>query len=97
MTRTRRARPELTESWDNVDDLDDYNRDDGPEYTEEDEREEMRSSYRAEPRRTPRNSRVDFVNREHIDDNRRRSARLSVEPELIMPSSPNAEIGRAHV
>ncbi|KAK5132159.1 hypothetical protein LTR08_000316 [Meristemomyces frigidus] len=84
MSRARRA--DLTDSWDDVEE-------DGPIYTDEDERSELRDSYKAnEPTpgasRQSRSSRVDFVKSNNGD--RRRSTRLSVEPDLVMPSSPDA-------
>ncbi|KAK4542826.1 hypothetical protein LTR36_006202 [Oleoguttula mirabilis] len=95
MTHTRRAG--LTESWDDVDvDAGDY-ADDGLAYTEDDERAEMRDSYRTDGRtprasRALRSSRVDFADKEDEDGGRRRSGRLPIEPELVMPSSP--DVGR---
>ncbi|KAK0777449.1 hypothetical protein LTR91_013061 [Friedmanniomyces endolithicus] len=91
MTRARGTPLDLTESWDDVHDDDD---DDGTLYTKDDERAEMRDSYRSDardsaPQRDMRSSRTNF--RSKADDgDRRRSARLSVEPELRMPASPDA-------
>ncbi|KAK0870327.1 hypothetical protein LTR87_013343 [Friedmanniomyces endolithicus] len=91
MTRARGTPLDLTESWDDVHDDDD---DDGTIYTKDDERAEMRDSYRSDardsaPQRDMRSSRTNF--RSKADDgDRRRSARLSVEPELRMPASPDA-------
>lgn len=91
MTRTRQRRADLTESWDDVDG--DYE-EEGLAYTEDDERAEMRDSYKADDgtpraRKDLRSSKVDFANGDGAA--RQRSARLSVEPELVMPSSPDAE------
>ncbi|KAK0777943.1 hypothetical protein LTR75_015795 [Friedmanniomyces endolithicus] len=91
MTRARGTPLDLTESWDDVHDDDD---DDRTLYTKDDERAEMRDSYRSDardsaPQRDMRSSRTNF--RSKADDgDRRRSARLSVEPELRMPASPDA-------
>ncbi|KAK3672766.1 hypothetical protein LTR78_007352 [Recurvomyces mirabilis] len=88
MTRARRARPDLTESWDDVD----GSEEDEEIYTEDDERAEMRDSYRSDPassRRNLRSSRVESATSSNARDGRRRSARLSVEPELVMPTSPD--------
>ncbi|KAK3072683.1 hypothetical protein LTR53_006378 [Teratosphaeriaceae sp. CCFEE 6253] len=85
-------RPELTESWEDVDDGDCGG---GSQiYNEDDERAEMRDSYRADgkdstPRRNMRSSRGDLAGRRAVEDDRRRSARLSAEPDLVMPLSPN--------
>ncbi|KAK0802915.1 hypothetical protein LTR91_013103 [Friedmanniomyces endolithicus] len=93
MTRARGTPLDLTESWDDVHDDDDDD-DDETLYTKDDERVEMRDSYRSDarnsaPLRNMRSSRTDF--RHKADDgDRRRSARLSVEPDLRMPSSPDA-------
>lgn len=88
MTRSRRARPDdLTESWDNLsgsepsDDI----------YDEETERDEVGSVYRSS--RTA--SSMDARSLRPIDDDenetpRRRTLRSSIEPELVMPSSPDA-------
>lgn len=87
MTQHRRAG--LTESWDDVDDGD--FQDEGLTYTEDDERAEMKDSYKADsrtPTRDLRSSRVDFAN--SADGGRRRSGRPSADPELVMPSSPDA-------
>ncbi|KAK5121219.1 hypothetical protein LTR85_005385 [Meristemomyces frigidus] len=94
MTQHRRAG--LTESWDDVDDGD-YE-DEGLAYTDDDERAEMKDSYKADVRtprasRDLRSSRVDFAN--NGDGARRRSGRPSVEPELVMPSSPDARSSKA--
>ncbi|KAK0278741.1 hypothetical protein LTR35_009005 [Friedmanniomyces endolithicus] len=91
MARPRGTPLDLTESWDDVHDDDD---DDETLYTKDDERVEMRDSYRSDardsaPSRNMRSSRTNFQSRAD-DGDRRRSARLSVEPELRMPSSPDA-------
>lgn len=88
MTRSRRreagqtATTSLTESWD---DMQDYS--DEPEkqiYSSDEERDEMGSEYHSPPR---------MNGSSHQDQGRprqRRNLRSSVEPELVMPSSPNA-------
>lgn len=86
MARTRRARPDLSESWDDVE-----AEGDNHIYSEEDERQEMRGSYRPDAReerwrRDMRTSRVGIARK----DKPRRSSRLSEEPELRIPSSPDA-------
>jgi hypothetical protein len=72
----RRARPDnLTESWDDVaDSLDDET------YTEEEEDDDERLARDARPTRA----------NGHQDSVQKRVTRSSVEPELVMPSSPNA-------
>ncbi|KAK5688393.1 hypothetical protein LTS10_000371 [Elasticomyces elasticus] len=102
MTRARSqgTRVDLSESWDDVDD--DYE-DSDETYSKEDERAEMRDSYRSDttkgsttstPRRqNMRSSRTTDPANKTDDTGRRRSARLSVEPELQLPRS--AEGGRA--
>ncbi|KAK5702719.1 hypothetical protein LTR97_003665 [Elasticomyces elasticus] len=95
MTRARGqgTRVDLSESWDDVDD--DYE-DSDEIYSKEDERAEMRDSYRSDttPRRqNMRSSRTADPANKAEDINRRRSARLSVEPELRLPRS--ADGGRA--
>lgn len=82
MTRNRRARPELTESWD---DMDDYE-EDRQIYDEDEERDEMGEEYR------PRTYETRASLADSRDLPRRRNLRSSVEPELVMPSpdvSPN--------
>lgn len=80
MARTRRARPELSESWDDVNDRSDDDRfsdgDDSYDETERNTRDNMRTS------------RIDRANGR--DSPRKRATRSSVEPELVMPASPNA-------
>ncbi|PPJ51389.1 hypothetical protein CBER1_08560 [Cercospora berteroae] len=84
MARTRRARPtDLTESWD---DVSDSQHSEGI-YDEETEREEVGSAYEAS-----RNPSQRATNNEN-ESPRRRTLRSSVEPELVMPSAPDA---RAH-
>ncbi|KAK3632498.1 hypothetical protein LTR56_014405 [Elasticomyces elasticus] len=95
MTRARGAatRPDLSESWDDVDD--DYE-DSDEIYSKDDERAEMRDSYRSDTtprRRDMRSSRTADSANKAEDTSRRRSARLSVEPELQLPRS--ADGGRA--
>ncbi|KAK4962669.1 hypothetical protein LTR10_000296 [Elasticomyces elasticus] len=97
MTRARGAatRPDLSESWDDVDD--DYE-DSDETYNKEDERVEMRDSYRSDttPRRqNMRSSRTAESGNKQEDSGRRRSTRLSVEPELRMPGSANGDGARA--
>lgn len=82
MARTRRARAELTESWEDVDNSYFAEGGDGePIYDEEEERDEMGSQY--SQYRDP-------------DSPRRRTERgaSSNEPELVMPSSPDAAVRR---
>lgn len=90
MARTRRARPDLTESWDDVDDSDE-----GPDsqiWGEDTEREEVGSAYRdtrkTRQRRDDEGSRLDAQD-DRYENPRRRALRSSVEPELVMPSSPD--------
>ncbi|PIB03203.1 hypothetical protein CB0940_11617 [Cercospora beticola] len=84
MARTRRARPtDLTESWDDVSD----SRHSEGIYDEQTEREEVGSAYE-----TSRNPSQRATNNEN-ESPRRRTLRSSVEPELVMPSAPDA---RAH-
>ncbi|KAM3424968.1 hypothetical protein BST61_g6939 [Cercospora zeina] len=84
MARTRRARPtDLTESWD---DVSDSQHSEGI-YDEQTERDEVGSAYKA-ARNTPQRA----ANNEN-ESPRRRTLRSSVEPELVMPSAPDA---RAH-
>ncbi|KAK6442342.1 hypothetical protein LTR95_001418 [Oleoguttula sp. CCFEE 5521] len=103
MARTRRAKPELTESWDAVDEQDDF---EGGIYSDEDERQELGSQYRenrhARSRRDDddvtseasknamRNSRTSGRREEEIKP-RKRGARQEDGPELVMPSSPDAK------
>lgn len=83
MARTRRARAELTESWEDVDNsyFDGEGGEDVRIYDEEDERDELGSQY--------------SHYRSHQDSPRRRTTRstASVEPELVMPASPDAGRG----
>jgi hypothetical protein len=98
MTRTRRARPELSESWEDVDD-DEYG-EDSKIYTEDDERAEVgREGYRDDDvPETPRSRRsnmrgsrmAESQQQANGDARLRRSARFSEEPQLVMPSSPDA-------
>ena len=88
MARTRRARPELTESWDDVEDNLE------PEYSNSDDRDSYEDEDdRGHRRRNMRSSKVDFANGR--DSPRKRVTRASVEPELVMPSSPNAVNGKS--
>lgn len=81
MVRTRRARAELTESWEDVDNsyFAGEGEEDEPIYNEDDERDELGSQYGQ--RRTP-------------DAPRRRAVRSSgrAEPELVMPLSPDGAV-----
>ncbi|KAI5367771.1 hypothetical protein Slin15195_G029040 [Septoria linicola] len=87
MARTRRARAEdLTESWDDVSDSQDI-------YDEDAERDEVGSAFRSSRMAVNTNSRSIEVPNNENDTPRRRNLRSSVEPELVMPSSPD---GRAH-
>ena len=82
MARTRRARPELTESWD---DVDDNYEDEEPIFDEDEERLEIGDDYEPEGKAYTR----DYGN----NAARRRSGRTlrsSAEPELVMPASPDA-------
>ncbi|KAK4891300.1 hypothetical protein LTR27_010103 [Elasticomyces elasticus] len=97
MTRARGAatRPDLSESWDDVDD--EYE-DSDEIYSKEDERAEMRDSYRSDTtprRRDMRSSRTADPANKQEDSGRRRSTRLSAEPELRFPGSANGDGGRA--
>ncbi|KAK5732420.1 hypothetical protein LTR17_010596 [Elasticomyces elasticus] len=97
MTRARGAatRPDLSESWDDVDD--DYE-DSDETYSKEDERAEMRDSYRSDTtprRRDMRSSRTVESADKTEDTSRRRSARISAEPELRLPGSANGDGARA--
>lgn len=84
MTRARggpRVTSSLTESWDDMEYSDDDNDSQRPIYDEDEERDEMGSAYRSPPRVNGKKPSV---------DPHRRNLRSSVEPELVMPSSPNA-------
>lgn len=98
MVRTRRSRPELTDSWADIDDDETSSQTTSGHriYSEDDERSEMADEYRA---RTPgriSGSRSSLRRREEEDvadetPRQRRNLRSSVEPvELVMPSSPDA-------
>ncbi|KAK3681537.1 hypothetical protein LTR37_020863 [Vermiconidia calcicola] len=85
MPRSRRAKPELSASWDDV-------RDDSDEETftddHEDEQERNDRDNRHGRKRDMRSSRLDGANG---DTPRKRATRSSLaEPDLVMPSSPNA-------
>lgn len=85
MARTRRQRPELTESWDDVEEsLVEEEEDEAWENEEEDQRL---------ARKVPRVDRRSLAE-SHPHDHRRRAPRLSAEPQLVMPSSPNALNGK---
>lgn len=92
MARTSRTRPELTESWDDVED-DNYE-EEMPIYDDDDEREEMRGSYRPSSREeddgTSRTSRASRGSRTANGTPGARNTRFSANPELVMPSSPDA-------
>ncbi|GAB7366539.1 hypothetical protein MBLNU230_g8527t1 [Neophaeotheca triangularis] len=80
MPRNRRAKPELSASWDDVEESDEYN---AEIYSEEDERSEVGSRYlpdRASRQQTPR--------KKTGEDDLQTS-----EPDLVMPSSPDGERG----
>ncbi|SMR41711.1 unnamed protein product [Zymoseptoria tritici ST99CH_1A5] len=79
MARTRRAREEIADSWEDVGNSVNSTPDDNI-YGEDEERDELGSEYQA------RSGRRD----DHVEAPRRRSLRSSVEPELVMPSSPDA-------
>ncbi|EME46064.1 hypothetical protein DOTSEDRAFT_70152 [Dothistroma septosporum NZE10] len=89
MTRTTRAsrqRPDLTQSWDDVDNS--YYDEAEPIYDEGEERDEVGEEYRSrmkESRTSLHGSR---------EEPRRRSLRSSVEPGLVMPASPDAAATR---
>lgn len=98
MVRTRRARPELTDSWADVDE-DDYDntssttQSNSQIYDEADERREMADEYRSRIFQDERKSSRLNGSTSNLDNNdnaRRRSLRSSVEPpELVMPASPD--------
>lgn len=89
MTRARgKRRVDITDSWDAIDD---HYEAMAPMDDEDDEREEISGSCRADPTRRIRNAALEQVNGR--DGVVRRSTRLSVEPELIMPASPDAGSG----
>ncbi|KAH9818119.1 hypothetical protein Tdes44962_MAKER05412 [Teratosphaeria destructans] len=77
MTRTRRARPDLSESWD---DMDDDQHDERTIYTEDDERSEMQDSYHEDASSVGRSRRDGRAGRRGSEGARRRSPRWSVEP-----------------
>ncbi|KAK4504023.1 hypothetical protein PRZ48_004938 [Zasmidium cellare] len=85
MTRRRREDPRattssLTESWDDMEHSEEsLNGSKDPIYSSDEERDEMGSEYRSPPR-----------NKERETARPRRNLRSSVEPELVMPASPNA-------
>src|ERR1700754_4989483 len=80
MARTRRDRPELTESWDDVEEeFDNETPTEDDDVDEEDDRQGRYSDVRK--------SRYDGTNG---NAERRRATRSSDEPELVMPASPNA-------
>lgn len=88
MARTRRTRPELTESW--VDAEDDYfntNRDEGLDELEEEEEDEEEDHLELRTRR--RDGRINHTT-DYRDNPRTRSTRAAAEPALVMPRSPNA-------
>ncbi|KAF7195884.1 hypothetical protein HII31_02764 [Pseudocercospora fuligena] len=85
MARTRR-REGLTESWDDVDEP--YEEEEETLWDEDEEGDEMGSEYRS----SARQARATNGNIKSIDLSdlpRRRNLRSSVEPELVMPSSPD--------
>ena len=87
MARTRRARPEdLTESWDDVSDSQTSDH----IYDEETERDEVGSIYRSSRTAANMNGSSLRPANDENDTPRRRTLRSSVEPELVMPSSPDA-------
>lgn len=109
MARSRRSRPGLTESWDDVDEQDFESKIFAPG----DEREELGESYASERQRTSRSqvqleeeddvspeaARNALRNSETLDNDikpRKRGARLG-EPELVMPSSPDGAQKRASI
>lgn len=106
MPRTKRGKPQLAESWDAVDEKEDF-----PDeiYSEEEEREEMGSGYIPDPVSkemiltlssdeddvTPEAKRNAMRNSRTSDQNgssqpRKRTNRAGANSELIMPSSPDA-------
>ena len=89
MPRTRRTtRPELTESWDDVpDEFGDETPTEEMEVDSYDEDQEDQEDARAGRKLDVRKSRTEAANG-HTP--RKRVTRASAEPELIMPSSPNA-------
>ena len=92
MTRNSRARPGLTESWDDVDDSYD---DDGRIYSEDDEKAEMKDSYKSD--RTLRSSttpedqttRARRGMRPDENQRQRQGHTQTTIPDLVMPKSPN--------
>jgi hypothetical protein len=112
MPRTRRSRPALTESWDDVGDQDF----DSEIYAPDDEREELGESYTSERQRasksqvafdeddddafvSPEAARNAVRNSGTLDSDikpRKRNAR-SENPELVMPASPDGARKRASV
>lgn len=85
MARTRRARPDLTESWDDVEDESHSNYSGSAGESTEDERSRRRANLRSNKTgSTPRE-----------ESPRRRSMKAPREPELIMPSSPNTINGKS--
>lgn len=103
MARPRKAKPELTESWDAVDEQDDFS---GEIYSDSDERQELGSQYREirqtrsrravdedvspeAARNAMRNSRTSGRREEDITP-RKRAGRQDEGPELVMPLSPDA-------
>lgn len=113
MPRTRRARPALTESWDDVGEQDF----DAEIYALDDEREEMGDSYASEKREASR-SQVSFdhddeggafvspeaarnaLHNSGTSDNVIKSRKRNArlgEPELVMPASPDGARKRASI
>lgn len=100
MVRTKRAKPELTASWDDVEESDEEN---GEIYSEKNERSEVGSGYfpdRQTRQQTGHKSvgdvRQSGRSTAGSSDNeplRKRMTRSSVEPELVMPSSPDGVRG----
>lgn len=86
MTRTRSNKAELTESWD---DMNDSYEDRRQIYDEEEERDEVGDEY------FPQTYRSQPPREAERDTPRRRSTRSSVEPELVMPASPDGGRQRA--
>nr|POE79741.1 hypothetical protein CFP56_07806 [Quercus suber] len=98
MVSTRQLRPaDLSDSWDDVNTShEDENGE--PMFREDEEKSELREEYRSDRGRMNRIIEEERVSRRGRDaeggvpngkENLRRSARLSVEPELRMPSSPD--------
>ncbi|EME82828.1 uncharacterized protein MYCFIDRAFT_58262 [Pseudocercospora fijiensis CIRAD86] len=86
MARSRR-REDLTESWDDVGDS--YEEEEETLWDEDEERDEMGSEYRSSARQTRATNGSTKSIEEAPDLPRRRNLRSSVEPELVMPSSPD--------